>query len=190
MMWALFPEPIVSVRVLAVASIVALTMLESAPAAAQGRPQTRDGFWFNGGLGLGTAGCDGCDGRQSSATLALGAGGTLSSKVLLGASIDGWSKSEGGATITIVTFLARMRFYPSATGGFFLTAGLGLGSVDAELTGFGGASETGTGALIGLGYDIRVGNTVSLTPFWNGFATHTSNTDFNVGQLGLSVTVH
>lgn len=179
-----------SVRVLAVVSIVALTMLQSAPGAAQGRPQTRHGFWFNGGLGLGSAGCDGCGGRESALTIALGAGGTLSSKLLLGASIDGWSKSEGGATITVATLLARLRFYPSATGGFFLTAGLGLGSARAEAPGFGSNTETGTGALLGLGYDLRVGNTVSLTPFWNGFATHTSNSDFNVGQLGLSVTVH
>ncbi len=179
-----------SVRVLAIAPMVALALLQSAPATAQGRSQTREGFWFNGGLGFGSAGCDGCSGRESALTVALGAGGTLSPKVLLGASIDGWSKSEGGATITVATLLARLRFYPSATGGFFLTAGLGLGSVRAELTGFGSDTETGTGALLGLGYDIRVGNTVSLTPFWNGFATHTSNTDFNVGQLGLSVTVH
>lgn len=179
-----------SVRVLAIAPMVVLALLQSVPANAQGRPQTRDGFWFNGGLGFGSAGCDGCSGRESALTIALGAGGTLSPKVLLGASIDGWSKSEGGATITIATLLARLRFYPSATGGFFLTAGLGLGSVRAELTGFGSDTETGTGALLGLGYDLRVGNTVSLTPFWNGFATHTSNTDFNVGQLGLSVTVH
>jgi len=114
----------------------------------------------------------------------------LSRKVLLGASLDGWSKSEGGATITILAIRARMRWYPSATGGFFLTAGVGIGSVDAEVTAFGGASETGTGALLGLGYDIRVGKNVSLTPFWNGYATHTENSDFNVGQLGFSVTVH
>lgn len=179
-----------SVKVSAIASIVALALLQPALAVGQGRAQTRSGFWFNGGLGFGTAGCDGCDGRESAATLALAAGGTLSRKVLLGASIDGWSKSEGGATITIATLLARLRFYPSATGGFFLTAGLGLGTVNVELSGFGSDSETGSGVLIGLGYDIRVGNNVSLTPFWNGFATHTSNTDFNVGQLGLSVTVH
>ena len=147
-------------------------------------------LWFNGGLGIGSAGCDGCDGRESALTLTLSAGGTLSPKVGLGAGLNGWSKSDGGATITVGTLLAVIRFYPSASGGFFLQGGLGLGSVRVELTGFGSDTETGTGALLGLGYDIRVGNNVSLTPFWNGFATHTTNTDFNVGQVGLSVTVH
>ena len=83
-----------------------------------------------------------------------------------------------------------MRFYPSATGGFFLTGSLGLGTVNAEVSGFGSASETGVGALLGLGYDFRVGRNVSLTPFWNGFAMSSSNSDANVGQLGLSVMVY
>jgi hypothetical protein len=176
-----------SARILAILSLLALS--QAAVGAAQ-HPQIRSGFWFNGGVGFGSAGCGDCDGRESSATVALAAGGTLSRKVLLGASVDGWTKSEGGATITIATVLARLRWYPSAPGGFFLTAGVGLGMVEAELSGFGSDSETGSGVLLGLGYDIRVGSTVSLTPFWNGFATKTDNTDFNVGQLGLSVTVH
>jgi hypothetical protein len=171
------------------ASVVAFGMLLPASAAAQ-RPQMREGFWFNGGLGFGSAGCDGCDGRETAPTLTLTFGGTISPKFLLGASLDGWSKEEGGESITIGTLLARLRFYPSAGGGFFLTAGVGMGTVAVEISGLGSDSETGTGVLIGLGYDIRVGRNLSLTPFWNGFATHTSNTDFNVGQLGLSITTH
>jgi hypothetical protein len=31
---------------------------------------------------------------------------------------------------------------------------------------------------------------VSLTPYWNGFAMSSSNTDANVGQVGLGITVH
>jgi Outer membrane protein beta-barrel domain len=173
----------------ALASVVAFGVLLPTSAAAQ-RAQTRAGFWFNGGLGFGSAGCDGCDGRETAPTVTLTFGGTISPKFLLGASIDGWSKEEGGASLTVATLLARLRFYPSANGGFFLTAGVGMGTVSAEVSGLGSDSETGTGVLIGLGYDIRVGRNVSLTPFWNGFATHTSNTDFNVGQLGLSVTTH
>jgi hypothetical protein len=153
------------------------------------RPQTRQGFWFNGGLGWGSAGCDGCGGREEAPTMVLAVGGTLNQKFLLGASIDGWSKSEGGTTLTIVTLLARLRWYPSARGGFFVTGGLGIGTVDAESGGLSG-NENGTGALLGIGYDIRIGRMTSLTPFWNGFATHTSSADFNVGQIGLSITTH
>ena len=35
---------------------------------------------------------------------------------------------------------------------------------------FAGESEFGVGLMLGLGWDIRVGRNVSLTPFWNGFA--------------------
>ncbi|MGH7520633.1 MAG: hypothetical protein ACREMI_05100 [Gemmatimonadales bacterium] len=118
-------------------------------------------------------------------TLALGAGGALSQKVLLGASIDVWAKSEG----TVAALLARFRFYPSVTSGFFLTGGLGLGRWQADGTDA-NSSDTGTSELIGLGYDVRVSPNVSLTPFWNWFAAQTTNQDHNVAQLGLSVTVH
>ncbi len=93
-------------------------------------------------------------------------------------------------TLTVGTVVALIRFYPSATGGFFLLGGLGLGTIHAEADGFGSDSETGGGALLGLGYDIRIGRNTSLTPFWNGFAARTSNADANVGQLGLSITLH
>jgi hypothetical protein len=72
----------------------------------------------------------------------------LSQKVLIGAGMNGWTKSESGATLTVGTLTALIRFYPSATGGFFLV-GLGLGSIRAELEGFGSESETGVGALVG-----------------------------------------
>jgi hypothetical protein len=120
--------------------------------------------------------------------LALGA--TLSPRLLLGVGTAGWTKSQLGATLTVGTLDARLRFYPSASGGFFLTSGLGVGRVSAGLAGFGGASETGIAALLGVGYDIRVAPNVSLTPFWNGFAVVTDNTSPNIGQLGMALTVH
>lgn len=157
---------------------------------AQGRAQTRDGFWFNGGVGYGTIGCDGCNNRNNSLTLSLGAGGAMSRKVLFGASFDAAIQSRGGATLTVATLLARLRFYPSLTNGFFLTGGLGLGKVSADATEIGTRANTGTAALIGMGYDIRVGTNASLTPFWNGFSTGALDTNYNVGQLGVSLTIH
>jgi hypothetical protein len=171
---------------------LALGLAAVAPqaASAQGHPETRQGFWFNGGLGYGSLGCQDCGSREGSLSGGLAIGGTLSQKLLLGVGTNGWTKSEDGATLTVGTLTALMRFYPSATGGFFLLGGVGLGQVHAEVSGFGSGSETGVGALLGLGYDFRVGNNVSLTPFWNGFAMSSSETDANVGQLGLGVTVH
>ena len=152
--------------------------------------QTRQGFWFHVGLGYGTLGCKNCSGRTGGLSGELQFGGTLSQKVQLGVGTNGWTKSENGATLTVATLTALIRFYPSATGGFYLLGGLGIGTISASASGFGGSSETGAGAVLGLGYDIRVGRNVSLTPFWNGFAMNSSSTDANVGQIGLGVTFH
>jgi len=170
-------------------AVVTLGMALPSAASAQA-DHTRQGFWFNGGLGYGSLGCEDCGSREGAVSGGLAIGGSLSQKVLLGAGTNGWSKSENGGTVTVGTLTALIRFYPSATGGFFLLGGLGLGSIHAEASGFGGDTETGVGALVGLGYDFRVGKNVSLTPYWNGFAASTSNADANVGQLGLGVTVH
>jgi len=154
------------------------------------RTHTRQGVWFNVGLGYGSLGCQDCGTREDALSGGLAVGGTLSQKVVIGAGTNGWTKSEGGATLTVGTLTALIRFYPSTSGGFFLLGGLGIGSISVGISGFGSESETGVGALLGLGYDFRVGNNVSLTPFWNGFAVNTSNADANVGQIGLGVTVH
>lgn len=147
------------------------------------------GFWFSAGLGYGSLGCQNCGSREGGASGNLALGGTLSEKVLLGVSSNGWFKSENGSTLSVNALTAAIRFYPSAPGGFFLMGGLGVGTVSANVTGVGSGSETGFGALLGLGYDIRMGYKVSLTPYWNGFAMNSSNSDANVGQIGLGITV-
>jgi len=175
----------------AITFLVCLATLAGASvAAAQGNPQTRQGFWFSGGLGWGTLGCADCDGRTGGFSGGLSLGGTLSSKVLFGVGTTGWTKSEDGATLTVGTLDARVRFYPSAKAGFYLTGGAGVGSISAEMAGFGSDSEIGVSMLLGIGYDIRIGQMLSLTPYWHGFAVQAENVDSNVGQFGLAITLH
>jgi hypothetical protein len=156
-----------------------------APNAGSSLP-TRQGMWFNAGLGLGSLGCQDCDGqRENGPSVGLSFGWTLNDRVLMGIGTTGFAKSVEGDTFTVGTLDARVRFYPSRTKGFFLNGGLGLGSMS-----FAGESEIGAGVMLGLGWDIRVGENVSLTPFWNGFAMSNSNVDANVGQLGIGITIH
>jgi hypothetical protein len=110
--------------------------------------------------------------------------------VALGVGTNGWYQSEAGVETNVGTLTVLIRFYPSATGGFFLLGGLGVGAIRVDVTDFETETESGAGAVLGLGYDLRIGNNVSLTPFWNGFAVQTSNADANVGQIGLGLTVH
>jgi hypothetical protein len=152
--------------------------------------QTREGFWFNVGLGYGSLGCQDCTGREGGLSGGLALGGTLSSKVLLGGATNSWYKEQDGVTLSASTLTANLRFYPSATGGFFLQGGLGLGVIDIAVAGLGSDSQTGAGAVLGLGYDIRVSRNVSLSPYWNGVAVTHSDGDANFGQIGLGLTIH
>jgi len=155
------------------------------------RRQTREGFWFNGGLGYGSMGCQNCAGeRINGFSGGLSAGASISPRVLLGAGTAGWYRSEDGVSLSSGTFDARVRFYPVVKSGFFITGGLGLGHLNVAVQGLGSESEYGVGALFGLGWDIRVARNVSLTPFYNGFAVQTSNADANVGQIGIGITIH
>lgn len=149
----------------------------------------RDGFWFSGGLGYGSLGCDGCGSREGSMSADLSAGGTISQHWLVGVGSSAWSKTDQGVRLTVATLDARVRFYPSTTGGFFLTGGIGAGSLRGDVGGL-SATETGVGTILGLGWDIRVARNASVTPYWNGFAMKNSNADANVGQAGIAITLH
>jgi hypothetical protein len=151
----------------------------------QARPQIREGFWFNAGMGFGSLGCQDCEGRINGLSGGLSFGRAINGRLLLGVGTSGWAKSVDDEILTIGTLDARLRFYPARTSGFFLTGGVGLGSIS-----YLGESDLGLGVILGVGWDIRVARNVSLTPFWNGFAMGNSNADANVGQLGVGVTIH
>jgi len=173
-------------RPLAVATALLLTFASHAGAQ---RPQTRDGFWFSIGVGGGSLGCEDCDSRENGGAGILAFGGKLSRHVLLGGSANGWTKSEDGATLTVGLVAVEARFYPAAAGGFFLKAGAGVGSADLD---FGSVtvSENGSGAIVGLGYDIRMGRMISLTPWVQWFGIDYKPGKANVSQLGLALTIH
>jgi hypothetical protein len=152
--------------------------------------QTREGFWFNFGFGAGSLGCSDCDGRENGLTGGLAFGGALGQQWLVGAFSNGWTKTVDDVTITAGTLVFGARFYPSPTSGFFIVGGIGMGSLEVDLGSFGSASEMGSGALLGLGWDVRLANTVSFTPFWNGAGISVSGGSANFGQIGIGITVH
>ena len=88
---------------------------------------------------------------------------------------------------------AVVRFYPTRAGDFFLLAGLGTSAREVR-TGSSGfsvtASENGTAALLGAGYDLRVGRNLSLTPFANLIGVDFDGEGTGSSQIGLSLTAH
>jgi hypothetical protein len=154
--------------------VVALIALSASPRAWAGHPQERQGFWIGFGGGYGSAGidCEDCDTseREGSFTLFFKLGGTLNEHVLLGVETNGWIKEEGSTTLTLGTITGTVTFYPQASSGFFLKAGVGgswvnteerLGSVTVSV------DKWGWGVLTGIGYDIRVAKSISITPSVN-----------------------
>ncbi len=151
-----------------------------------------EGFWFSGGMGFGSMGCQDCASRADGLSGGLSFGRAVSDKVLLGVGTTGWSKSlDDGTLLTVGTLDARVRFYPTLKSGFFINGGVGLGTVSAGSSVFSPDDvEMGVGIMLGVGYDVRLNRKVSLTPFWNGSAMANSSVDANFGQIGVAVTLH
>ena len=174
-------------------------------------PQVRKGFWIGFGLGYGSAdvSCDGCanSSRATGLSTYLKLGGTLNSKVLLGGEINGMTTtssigvpSVGNVDVLVGAMSGTVTYYPAVKSGFFVKGGAGFSlfnQTDAVNT----LDGMGWGLLAGIGYDLRVGTNVSLTPVANfyfggpgnltsGNTTVVSGTSQNVIDIGLGVTFH
>jgi hypothetical protein len=161
-----------------------LAVLLASTAFAQ-QAETRQGFWIGGGLGYGSMGCDGCGDRLGAPSGYLKLGGTLRENILLGVETNGWTKSELGNRLTMGNVSGAIYWYPMTTNGLFVKAGAGYSVLDS---GFGNTS--GFGMLGGVGYDLRVGRNLSVTPVANWFRGTFDGGSANVLQLGMGVSSH
>lgn len=170
-----------------------LALALASTASAQQAAQTRQGFWIGGGMGYGSMGlhCTGCTGvdRQGGLSGYIKLGGTLRENILLGVESNGWRKSEAGATVTMGNFSGAAYWYPMATQGLFLKGGVGYSIMRLD-DGTTATDDSGFGLLGGVGYDIRVGRNLSVTPVANWFRGGFDGGSADVLQLGLGVTSH
>lgn len=179
-------------------SALVLLALTASAAAAQEESARRQGFWFNIGLGYGSAdfNCDNCGStdREGSVAGNIAAGGTLSPQLLLGVESNGWYKDESGIKSTFGNLAAVAYFYPSAGSNLFLKGGVGLSAYKFE----NGSSvdDTGLGLLAGIGYDLPIGKSLSITPTaafnfgMMGDKSGAQSVKINWFSLGASLTVH
>jgi hypothetical protein len=178
------------------AALALLTLFVGTAGHAQSR-QRHEGFWIGFGIGGGVNASANND-RRGGGAVAVRLGGTLSQKFLLGGELSAWGRQEdtilGDNSLTVtrsnVTFTAM--FFPSADGGFYIKGGLGGANVEAEASGV-KVTEQGVGTTLGLGYDVRLGRNLYLTPnidwliqtFENEVGETTSNSLFLV-TVGLT----
>ena len=173
--------------------LVAAVATAPSPVHAQGHPQTRDGFFIGVGGGPGSFGCEGCGDRETGIAGHLKLGGTVRSDMLLGFEANGWTKERGGARLTQSNASAIVQYYPAATGGFFLKAGVGISVIEASASA--GTftvtkSDRGLGLTGGLGYDVRVASNISVSPYAMLAWGNIEDGGANNGQIGIGVTWH
>ena len=173
--------------------ICALFAALLATTASAQQAQARQGFWIGGGMGYGSMGlkCDGCAtvDRQGGPSGYIKFGGTLRENILLGVEMNGWTKSEGLATVRMGNFSGAAYWYPMPTAGLFVKGGVGYSVLNVD-DGTNSANDSGLGLLGGLGYDIRVGRNLSITPVANWFRGGFNGGSANVLQIGMGVTSH
>jgi hypothetical protein len=193
-------------------TLLAASLLIGLATSAQAQhPQVRKGFWIGFGLGYGSAGvsCDGCasGSRAGGLSTYLKMGGTLNSKLLLGGEINGITTttslgppSVGSVTNLVGAMSATVTYYPAVKSGFFVKGGAGFSlfnQTDALIT----LDGMGWGMLAGIGYDLRVGSNISLTPVANyyfgevgnvtsGNTTAVTGLTQSVIDIGLGITFH
>jgi hypothetical protein len=179
-----------TLRATGICAILAAIMATSAVAQQE---QTRQGFWIGGGLGYGSLGisCTGCAdvGRTGSASGYFKLGGTLRQNILLGVEMNGWTKSEGAGRISMGNLSGAAYWYPMPTQGLFIKGGAGYSNLRAD-DGVTSANDGGFGVLAGVGYDIRAGRKLSITPVANWYRGGFNGGSANVLDIGLGITSH
>jgi len=151
--------------------------------------QSREGFWIGFGLGGGSYTDDDLSGRETGAVGYLKLGATISERFLVGVESNVWVKEVAGVDLSHSNVSAVAYFYPSATGSFFLKAGLGFATLLLDAGG-GSISENGGGGVFGLGYDRLVGGNWSITPFLNSNVGLFDSGNTSIIEWGVGVTWH
>jgi len=161
---------------LAIAVTIALALFSRA-AAAQDPPEglvevsesTRRGFWL--GLGVG-AGGESYDVRPSTGysevlyrpTVSLRLGGTASRHLRLGGEVLSWINQVGPAVESLNSALFIAQLYPFSSSGLYLKGGLGIGRNAVDFRDSFDQGDTGFAALVGAGYEFRLGRHFYLNP--------------------------
>jgi hypothetical protein len=130
--------------------------------------QQHQGFWVGFGLGAGwNTNTDLAGGGRGGLDVYVRLGGTLSQRLLLGGEALAWAQAENNTSLVRANTTFSAMFYPFRAGGLYIKGGLGLAHIETAFVAgrvAGTASTTGFGSTWGLGYDVRLGNNLYLTP--------------------------
>lgn len=155
----------------------------------------REGFWFGGGLGGGsTTGED--SGNEAGPALYFRAGGSLSRDFLMGGDLLGWYWSSGDEELLRSSLSLTAVFYPLPRGNLLLRGSAGFAHAETSRpSSIGGGileidKQDGFSMALGVGYDIRLGESVSLTPNVDLVGYNFGGFDTGLALLTLGITWH
>ena len=123
------------------------------------------------GLGFASFGCHNCAGfparmKGLGPTAHFRLGGTFSEQVLVGIEVNAWTKSAAGVQSAAGVLTSVFYIYPRAPERFFFKVGLGPAAYRAD-EGTDTYSSLGYSLIGGVGWDVRIGRNVSITPLVN-----------------------
>jgi hypothetical protein len=152
---------------------LALPSIEAAAQTPEGlvevHESTRKGFWLGLGLGAGGESYDVRPGIGYSdvlyrPTVSLRLGGTVSPRLRLGGEVLSWINDAGPAVESLSSALFIAQFYPFSRSGLYLKGGLGIGRNAVDFDNGFDQGDTGFAALVGAGYELRLGRRFYLNP--------------------------
>jgi hypothetical protein len=172
----------------------AALLLFASPVFAQAAP--RQGFTVSFGLGGGSAGFS-YEGSSSDRVTGpsgyLRLGGAVTPSLVIAGETHGWTHSEGSVTSRVGYLMAVAQWYPQVSGGFHLLGGVGAGMLSEDDTdptlGY-NLESVGVAAQFGVGYDLRMSRTFSLTPYVNFLGMGGGEPKFNGAGLGGSLSAN
>jgi len=175
---------------------------------AQDGVRSRTGYWLGFGMGYGAGwfSCTGCPSATAryGVTALVRAGATLSPRLRVGGELNIWTRhsTQSGSGLTQASGNASATIYyypsPSPSRSLFLKGGLGLAFGRFQSTIGGKSSATGFGAVVGVGYDVRAGSHVALTPTINLLSGLDGDQSGGLGSnlthvivdIGVGITIH
>jgi len=165
-------------------SLVAGLVLTAVPLEAQ--EAVRDGFWGSVGGGVGYNLTEDSEGERLTGIAAFArAGWALAPKWLVAGHVIGWFYSEDEVDLRRGFLGGSVLFYPSATGGFHFTGGIGSAFSDVSAGAASDRTTWGFGSTLGLGYDLRLGDTFNLTLSADWLFQDVSVNTQSSNQLGM-----
>lgn len=168
--------------------VTSLLLGAAAPRLAAQRVAERHGFWFGGGVGMGSArlSCSICrGGRDGGLSGYLRLGATITPQVLIGGETTIWYHTQNSVDYLLGSVQAVVYLYPVKKSGFYLKSGFGLAQYSAKDK----TDKLSTQALavqVGVGYEVAIGNSMSIVPYANLIGTSAADLRFNSTVSGLS----